>query len=318
MLIAFSNQHPKYFCKIRFLECRLFPNIFLGIYLTLRGFYLKMNYLRKPNFIGIGTEKAGTTWLYNQLINHPKVSMPEPKELRYFIGTQKSPRDIDIKRIQQQFNQLKSSQKDRQTQLQSIINSLKTCFGDNDDYLSIFSELPTDHVVGEISPQYVLMGKNRILEMAKVTRDARLIYLLRDPVERAISGAKMVLNNNKKPLNAEAIIAVACEKTQIRFSTYHETIRNFSDAFGESNLFIAFYDQLKNDPKALLKEVCEHIQVEYQDSFFSHSQKFYNKGQDFELSKEEKLEIYHKLSTAYEKLEPLFPEQVSLWKGKYI
>ena len=35
-------------------------------------------------FIAIGPPKTGTTWLYKNLVNHPEVSLPRDKEIRYF------------------------------------------------------------------------------------------------------------------------------------------------------------------------------------------------------------------------------------------
>jgi hypothetical protein len=37
-----------------------------------------------PNFLIIGAEKAGTTWLYDRLKRHPDIFMPEVKEIHYF------------------------------------------------------------------------------------------------------------------------------------------------------------------------------------------------------------------------------------------
>ncbi|MBK7919375.1 MAG: sulfotransferase [Chloroflexi bacterium] len=38
----------------------------------------------KPDFLCIGAQKAGTTWLYQALRQHPQVSMPPIKENHYF------------------------------------------------------------------------------------------------------------------------------------------------------------------------------------------------------------------------------------------
>ena len=38
----------------------------------------------KPNFLVIGAQRAGTTWLYECLREHPEIFLPETKELHYF------------------------------------------------------------------------------------------------------------------------------------------------------------------------------------------------------------------------------------------
>ena len=37
-----------------------------------------------PDFIGVGPEKTGTTWIHSRLRRHPDVWVPPIKELRYF------------------------------------------------------------------------------------------------------------------------------------------------------------------------------------------------------------------------------------------
>ncbi len=37
-----------------------------------------------PHFLGIGAQKAGTTWLHENLQCHPEIFLPEPKELHHF------------------------------------------------------------------------------------------------------------------------------------------------------------------------------------------------------------------------------------------
>lgn len=41
-------------------------------------------FLKIPDFLIIGAQKAGTTTLYNCLVQHPQISMPKVKEVHYF------------------------------------------------------------------------------------------------------------------------------------------------------------------------------------------------------------------------------------------
>ncbi len=44
------------------------------------------NLLKYPDFIGIGAQKGGTTWAYEQLVSHPQVFVPDTKELNFFYS----------------------------------------------------------------------------------------------------------------------------------------------------------------------------------------------------------------------------------------
>ena len=37
-----------------------------------------------PHFLGIGAQRAGTTWLHSTLASHPEIWMPRIKEIHYF------------------------------------------------------------------------------------------------------------------------------------------------------------------------------------------------------------------------------------------
>jgi hypothetical protein len=103
-----------------------------------------------PNLIVIGAMKCGTTSLHRYLGAHPAVFMSEPKEVNFFLAEGTWDRGVDW-------------------------------------YSSLF---PADRPVrGECSPSY---AHHPYFEgvperMRSVVPDAKLVYLIRDPVERIVS-----------------------------------------------------------------------------------------------------------------------------------
>lgn len=102
---------------------------------------------RLPDFLGLGVQKGGTTMLQKLLEQHPGAYLPSAKELHYF--------------------------------------SLRFSEGEA-WYREQFSQAVTDQLCGEITPYYVFHPEApaRVHELLP---DARLIVLLRDPVERSLS-----------------------------------------------------------------------------------------------------------------------------------
>lgn len=100
-----------------------------------------------PNFVIIGAMKAGTTSLFRYLASHPEIATSEVKELDYF---------------------------NRNWQL-----GLPW-------YESHFSDTGESKAVGEASPNYTKahLWPATAQRMASVLPEARLIYVLRDPIER--------------------------------------------------------------------------------------------------------------------------------------
>ncbi len=108
-----------------------------------------------PTFFVIGAAKCGTTSLHGYLDQHPEISMSRVKEPRFFC--RRLP-DYHLERVT-----------------------------DRDEYLALF-ESGTAHR-GEASPQYTSRGNSSVIasDIAAEVPDARLVYLVRDPVERVPS-----------------------------------------------------------------------------------------------------------------------------------
>ena len=106
-----------------------------------------MRRLRLPHFLGLGTQKGGTTSLQQLLEQHPGVYLPTCKEVHYFTLHTKKPADW---------------------------------------YAAHYSEAKQKQRRGDITPFYLFHPEvpNRIRMLLP---RARMIVLLRDPVERALS-----------------------------------------------------------------------------------------------------------------------------------
>lgn len=100
-----------------------------------------------PRFVGIGAQRAGTTWMHMCLKDHPQVFMPEQKEIHFFDE-----------------------------------NFEKGVAW----YEDVFREAPPDVLVGEFTPNY-LDFPLAIGRMAEIIPDAKLLVVLREPVSRALS-----------------------------------------------------------------------------------------------------------------------------------
>lgn len=100
-----------------------------------------------PDFVCLGVQKGGTTTLHEMLKNHPKAYLPKEKETHFF-----------------------SNNYDKGTTW----------------YENIFKDCGREQLCGEITPYYLYhpLAAGRML---KIIPNAKLIILLRDPVDRAIS-----------------------------------------------------------------------------------------------------------------------------------
>jgi Sulfotransferase family len=133
-----------------------------------------------PDFLCIGVHKGGTTWLYQQLDSHPDFWMPPLKELHYFdqlsrVQRSSSPRCRD----QRDFRFLES------------INSLSAKpYMDLEHYARLF-EPKGPLLSGDISPNYSTLSNEVIRQIVGYFPNLKVIFLVRDPVERVWSHLSM-------------------------------------------------------------------------------------------------------------------------------
>jgi hypothetical protein len=134
----------------------------------------------RPDFLCIGAHKGGTTWLYQQLDSHPAFWMPPFKELHYFdqlsnVERASSPRCRDERDLRF---------------LESIKNLSAKPYIDLEHYARLF-EPKGSFLSGDISPNYSTLNNELIRQVVRYFPTLKVIFLARDPVERAWSHLSM-------------------------------------------------------------------------------------------------------------------------------
>lgn len=192
---------------------------------------MKEKKVKSPCFIMIGAQKSATTYLRQLLLDHPEVYMPEaPRELHFF---------------------------DR-----SIINV--------DEYLGYFNTADAlkAKVRGEKTPSYMHMGTKRI-RLAKqiMGEEAKLILLLRNPVMRAWSHSRMEVQgfHKRKELTRKDYFKLIPKLMSPRNkwrTDYHAALMRWKKEYGDHQIFVAFYDEVKTNPQLLFDKVCDFLDVQ--------------------------------------------------------
>jgi hypothetical protein len=149
----------------------------------------------KTMLVGIGAQKAGTTWLFDYLDNHPDVYMSHFKEMHVFdyrhVYSPDKFRATLMKRIAN-VAQMISNKKgvDSAKAYARIQNSLlkASMIDDLERYIEYFQYRVSDQrVFGEITPAYSLLPKEGYQEVLSLHSDAKFIFIMRDPIKRAWS-----------------------------------------------------------------------------------------------------------------------------------
>ncbi|NNL17630.1 MAG: hypothetical protein HKP37_02705 [Boseongicola sp.] len=154
-------------------------------------------------FFCVGAAKAGTSWLHRQLLDHPECHLRAIKELHYFDALENGRLDRQIDHHQAQQRALKERLARRGSapsvaQLRRLADRAEWLEvlrrgDDQTAYLEYLERGATaGQVVGDMTPAYALLPSKRLERMARMSDDVRMLYVLRDPIERLWSHVRMI------------------------------------------------------------------------------------------------------------------------------
>ena len=197
----------------------------------------------RPHFLGIGTQKGGTTTLYQLLKPHPDVYLPENKEVHYFTKH----------------------------------------YGQGEAwYLEHFAAAKPGQLRGEITPYY-LFHEAAPERIHALRRTMRLIALLRDPVERSLSqyfhSRRLGLEELplEQALEAEATRLAGSEAvirrpggthtshqehSYVARSRYELQLQRYFKLFGRRNVLVLRSEDLFEQPQACLDALSGFLGIE--------------------------------------------------------
>lgn len=155
-------------------------------------------------FFCVGAAKAGTSWLHRQLQGHPECHFRAIKELHYFnaidggflkreFRKHQSWQEDLLMRVAKNGGAATTDQSKRLTDRAAWLDVLERQREDTTAYLDyLHSGVDQAKVVGEMTPAYALLSKERLSSMARLGPDVRFLFLMRDPVERLWSHVRMI------------------------------------------------------------------------------------------------------------------------------
>lgn len=268
----------------------------------------------KPDFLGIGAQRAGTTWLWRNLKQHPGIWMPPRKELHYFdrSPTYSSPSHLASKYFidrllgRERFNVKFKKYFIRdlgvallQINWKKIRWTLRYYTGTYHDdwYFSLFND-GEDRIKGEISPSYSILDLADVEYIGKILPDVKILFLLRNPIDRAWSHVRFnwmkgwVQDIN----NADEIKKFIDNPDQALRSDYMRTLNIWNACFSQEQFFIGFYDDILQNPEKLLSDIYAFFGVEALESGKTHCIR-----KKINLSTEQEIphEIYDYLAEKY-------------------
>lgn len=200
-----------------------------------------------PNFLIIGAQKAGTTSLYSYVKQHPQIYMSPVKEPHFF----------DLESEGHSFNGPFRERPDMITDLKS--------------YQSLFQGVTNEIAIGEASSWYFHSPK-AVERIQYYIPDAKLIAILRDPVERAFSNFRHCHRRQIEPLTDFSQALHAEENRKLKSwghpwyykykGLYYLHLKRYFDAFERHQIRVYLTEDLGTNPIGVLQDIFQFLNVD--------------------------------------------------------
>lgn len=181
----------------------------------------------KPDFLVIGAAKSGTTSLCDLLARHPAIFMTDPKEPGFFSFDRNYAKGMDW-------------------------------------YARFFENAAPGQMKGEGSANYTMLPgfPQTAGRIGRHLPQARLVYIVRHPVDRMVSTWKMLVR--RRPGTAGFADSVRDESLRQYFvdrSRYWYQVQAYRQHFADDRILVLFFEDFIESPVKILRRVFEFLEV---------------------------------------------------------
>jgi len=178
-----------------------------------------------PDFVGIGAQRSGTSWWYRGIETHPNVVRikGQRKELHYF-------------------NRFWSGEVP-------------------DDFAATYHSLfprPEGSINGEWTPRY-MHDYWSVPLLREAAPDARVLAILRDPVERYRSGATRMVRLAEERGRPLRMIEITDAMWR---SFYYQQLRRVFELYPREQVLVLQFERCRNEPEPQMRATCEFLGLE--------------------------------------------------------
>jgi hypothetical protein len=279
--------------------------------------------LRYPDFLGIGVQKCGTSWLDNNLRDHQELWLPPIKELHYFdsLHLPASQRDAGAWRrafvrdsYLWHFENTPTARwdYDRFGQLAHIAGEPV----DDAWYGSIFAQAGPWQLCGEITPDYALLSDRAIRHVLDLSPEIRILINLRDPIDRDWSEIRMAALENGRS-EPEDLLAISRQPDVLQRTDYVGLVTRWLAHVPGDRIKIIFLDDIEQQPLAVMKDICCFLGISDCGIAVPDLRQTINAGVEQPMPGSLYAELKERHRDRYQELQVLFPDRARVWAARH-
>jgi len=205
-----------------------------------------------PDFLIVGPQRTGTTWLHRNLQCHPQVFLTSPKEIYFFnslLNRQNGKFQSD--RLSWYLEHFREPWKRR------LKKSLR-CMHQFGEFYSVKAR-------GEATASYAALPDQMIQEITVLNPEIRVIIMVRNPIDRVWSDFKKWVvrdgGHDGQLTDEKSLLDFVRSDYQMRCAQYMQNIANWTSHTKRGHVFVGFFDDLKTHPTEFLLEVMAFLGV---------------------------------------------------------
>lgn len=275
-------------------------------------------------FLSVGAMKAGTTWLYEQLKDHPDILFTPEKEIHYLanavgIENQLNHRNrlLKLKAVLERFG--KGNPKYISEHIDEIdwyVRYAKPKEISNDWYKELFSDQGRKYCA-DFSNLYCQMGTEGWNNVRSLAKNIKVIYTLRNPLDRVWSHYKFHLKwigkeNEVISLGFEEFKNTLDKEHFWQNAKYADNYANLKTALRDNELMLLYFDDFRKSPVLMLNKICEFLDISTIDIKSENLEKKVNRTKEFKFPEAWRDYANQKLSTEIEAM-----QNSGLWKESW-
>lgn len=278
---------------------------------------------RWPDFMIIGAQKAGTTWLYTNLQYHPEIWMPI-KEMHYlnqvFIPApsqwEVASRTTQVRSMRDYLLTKKPLGKFEERKL-AALDVIDSGPISDEWYRRVFAFAGVDQMAGEGSPDYCLLPRHAIAHIVSHNPQVKIILFLRDPIDRAWSHMRMASEFQYSGAPLDRLLEDSFWRGYMSRSNYPSMLARWMTLIPNENLFIGRFEDIHKAPLQILKRVCDFLGVRFDARFFPAAAKRIFEGTRIPLDDALYQKMKERMKPLYEELIGLLPELTEPWAERH-
>lgn len=221
---------------------------------------------RLPDVICIGAQRSGTTWLHAALQSHPSIWSWGIKEFHQFDWDGTDP-DLGAFRQMQALTLLgqyapATGAPEREQAVRMALRHAFPVSGTWENYSASIEFAPPEQLACDFTPAYATLDEHRVAEIVRAMPDVKLIFILRDPVTRSLSGALHELQRVGVNNPDETQLLAACESPfNVLRTDYLRTLDIWESALPPDQMLVIFHEDLASDPVQWINQVCDFLRI---------------------------------------------------------